>query len=151
MGYTAQKLFCRHISDDQRVFSTDSDVGLIKLDFPLQLGDASVYNIQKTDSYNDDLKSDQSYAITVAGWGQVNLKSQRLSSRLRKAEVHSFDARQRISAYPFYRPDQQISIWKKGQSPCKADSGGPEVIRNHLTGKEFLVGVISYAAFPLCE
>lgn len=65
------------------------------------------------------------------------------SEYLRKATLYSSMILD-IHEKPYYRPMQQIPIWTPNRGNCFGDSGGPAVIRNHDTGKDELVGVISY-------
>lgn len=154
--YKPEKLFCHHVPNDQTVFYSDSDVGLIKLQVPLQLG-IDPYNIDKIDFYHDDMdmNMDHGYNISVAGWGRIAPNESKIVYKLRKAEISNLDRIQDwnfdFSEYPSFRPFQQISLRFPGHNPCVGDSGGPAVVTEIETRKEHLFGIISWGSKPLCK
>lgn len=149
-GFHAEKLFCYPVSDDRPVYATDSDLGLIKLKNPIPLGKNSPYNFTKIGIYNKFLDYTTGIPIQIAGWGRTVPDQTRSDSRLRKAEILSQDPeKHRLSLA--YKPYQQICIFKKNQSSCNGDSGGPGVITIPPGGKSFLAGIVSYNAQPNCR
>ncbi|XP_074604160.1 mite allergen Der p 3-like [Brevipalpus obovatus] len=153
--YRAEKLFCHHIPSDSPVYHSDSDVGLIKLQAPLQLGIAP-YNIRKIDFYSDDMDQnmDDENDIRVAGWGRLEPEDLSIIYLLRKAEISNSDRIKdwhNVRRYPAFRPFQQIMLRFPNHNPCRGDSGGPAVVRKVDSSEEYLFGIISWASNPDCQ
>lgn len=147
--YEVDKVFCHPMSDDYLVFLTDSDVALVKLKNRIPVGKPPYY-FEKIGFYRKDLNPRKGYMITVAGWGQIELEEKdyedRTDFRLRKANM---PIRKFSGIHEFYRPKQQIVVYKENVSTCFGDSGSPAVITKN--GKQYLVGIVSYGVGTRCE
>ncbi|XP_074604159.1 mite allergen Eur m 3-like [Brevipalpus obovatus] len=158
-GYMAEKLYCHHYSDDDPLFVHDADLALIKLAFPIALGNKSPYNIQKIKIYSDDMYSDyrDGYDVRIAGWGQFNRynASGHLTDYLRKAEIPNrsrmHNMIKNIGKYIVFRPWQQIPLYFPNHCACTGDSGGPAVVTTVGTGEEYLFGIMSWVSTPFCQ
>ncbi|XP_074604145.1 mite allergen Der p 3-like [Brevipalpus obovatus] len=147
------KTFCHEIPESSDiVYQSDSDIALIKLRVPINLGQ-TIYNFKKIDLYPRDIYDDFSHAfdVRIAGWGKTSLNQGVPTWQLRKSKMNNGDreADHNHCSEPRFKPRQQIPLRFRKNS-CYGDSGGPAVLQTIGTGQEELIGVISYMSRPVC-
>jgi trypsin len=133
--------------DDVVVF----DVALLKLKTPIDFSATGAVPIAHIadQNFEDNGWQDSGVIATVLGWGATNLYPPRASQNLKKLDVPivGYNIANAPNAYDgdVYEDNMIAAGYRNGgQDACYGDSGGPLVTAHPETGKQTLIGVVSW-------
>lgn len=103
-----------------------SDIGVIKLDRPMQFG----YNINSIDLKEKHVDEEE---VILIGWGRTSYPGS-LPDELQYINLKTISIEKCADIMPSTNPKEICTFTKEGEGACHGDSGGPLIIGDKVCG-----------------